>query len=88
MAKLRSESFLRYYHKAKDNCAHWKELGVLLSMEMSALELIEVNYPRDAITCMIEMLHVWLKSNPENPEAKLNEALRKLKTKLSHGETA
>ena len=52
------------------------------------LELIEVNYPRDAITCMIEMLHVWLKSNPENPEAKLNEALRKLKTKLSHGETA
>ena len=86
-ARSRGE-LIEYYKKTDDYCAHWKELGVLLGIEMPKLKVIEANNPRNAITCHMEMLDLWLKRNPANPnpEEVLDIALRKLRKKDTNGE--
>ena len=58
----------------------WKHLGLLLCMKKHRLDEIEKNNPRDVVTCMTEMLHAWITSNPENPKAMLDEALEEIRT--------
>ena len=85
-AQSRGE-FIDYYIKTKDYCAHWKELGVLLGIEMPELEVIEADNLKKSTDCHMKMLDYWLKSkDPENPEEQLDNALRRLKKKHPNGE--
>ena len=84
-AQSRGE-FIDYYTKTKDYCAHWQELGLLLSVPRTVLNIIEADNPKHTVECHMNMLDVWLTSDPKNPEEQLDIALRKLKNKYSNGE--
>ena len=83
-AQSRGE-FIEYYIKTKDNTAHWKELGVLLGIEISELQVIETDNKKSA-DCLMKMLDIWLKNNPVNPEKQLDNALKRLNNKYPNGE--
>ena len=81
-ARSRGE-LIEYYKKTDDYCAHWKELGVLLGIEMPRLKVIEANNPRNAITCHMEMLDLWLKRiKPSKPQRKTGHCLEKAMQKI------
>ena len=83
-AQSRGE-FIDYFIKTKDHCAHWKELGVLLGIEIPELEGIEAD-KKKSTDCLMKMLDIWLKKNPENPEEQLDNALKRLKKNYPNGE--
>ena len=87
MATKSKNTFGDYYRKVMDHCAHWKELGVLLEVEPSELDVIERDRPRESKDCMVAMLDAWLKSKPRNPEKQLEDALLQQNgEKLSHAQ--
>ena len=61
----------------------WKLLGLLLELKKSHLDTIEYDNPRNATACRMEMLHVWLKTNPANPKVMLDNALKEIQ-KTAH----
>ena len=63
--------------KTEHVSANWKFLGLLLGLRKSHLDEIERDrqYARD---CRMEMLDIWLKGNPDNPETQLDDALKEL----------
>ena len=64
--------------KTRQVNVYWKQLGLLLNMEKHCLDEIEHNYPRDVATCRMEMLHAWIKRDPANPKAVLDDALKEI----------
>ena len=79
--------YIDYYIKTKDYCAHWKELGVLLGIEIPELEVIEADNLKKSTDCHMKMLDFWLRNiDPENPKEQLDNALRRLKKKYPNGE--
>ena len=63
--------------KTKCVTANWKVLGLFLTVPKSRLDEIERD-KRFAVECMMEMLDTWLKSNPDNPLIKIDDAIREL----------
>lgn len=63
--------------KTKRVTANWKVLGVFLTVPKSSLDEIERD-ERFAVNCMMEMLATWLKSNPDNPLTKIDDAIKEL----------
>ena len=44
--------------------AKWKDIGILLGLSSSMLNLINIDYPTDANSCCREMLDMWLGRDP------------------------
>ena len=63
-------------HKA-EYVANWKLLGLFLGLHKSRLD--EIERERQFVSDRkMEMLDIWLKGNPDNPETQLDDALREL----------
>ena len=73
---------LKCYQKAKNHTAKWKILGFLLEVKKNTLDSIEIRRSLDVDNCMVDMLEAWLKSNPTNPEEKLDSVLHELQKTL------
>ena len=64
-----------YYCKTRAHRASWETLGALLNVEVSDLKAIDKEKRGDTNDCLLEMLNVWLQSNPACPDEKLEKAL-------------
>ena len=73
------------YRKTRHVSVHWKELGIQLKVEKYVLDEIDRDNPKDVVSCRLEMLSTWLKSDPADPEAQLDAALDDLQRTV-HGE--
>ena len=73
------------YRNTRHVSVHWKELGVLLNVEKHCLDEIDRDNPRDVVSCRMDMLSAWLRSNPADPAAELDAALDDLQRTV-HGE--
>ena len=69
-------------NKTKTFSSNWKYLGLLLQVKKHLLDATEKNYQRDVDTCKMEMLATWLRSNPADPDAELDAALKELRNTL------
>ena len=50
-------------------------LGVQLDIAVSHLQHIEKNYGSNAVRCKIEVIHFWLRNDPEPTWSKLAQAV-------------
>ena len=68
---------LAYLRKARHVSAYWKVLGVFLRVRKSRLDAIQLeNHKMDS--CMLEMLHSWMKQDGHHSKEKLEDALKEL----------
>ena len=74
----KTNKFVDFFRDTKEQNAQWKLLGLMLELKKSDLDTIEYDNPRDATACRMEMLHVWLKTNPANPKVMLDKALKEI----------
>ena len=72
------------YRNTRHVSVHWKELGALLNVEKHCLDEIDRDNLRDVVSCRMDMLSAWLRSNPTDPAAELDAALDDLQHKV-HG---
>ena len=50
----------------KKYAADWKDIGIELGLKLSTLNIIEKDYPSQAITCFQSMIDNWIKSTTDN----------------------
>lgn len=68
---------LPYFRKTRHVSAQWKVLGVFLRVPMSRLDAIQLeNHNVDS--CMLAMLHAWMKQDGQHLKEKLEDALKEL----------
>ena len=70
--------FIDCFRDTDEYNAQWKLLGSMLELKKSDLDTIECDNPRNSKSCRMEMLHVWLKTNPANPRVMLDNALKEI----------
>ena len=56
----------------------WKDLGALLDLDQSELDIVFKDTPTDSKTCCREMLSIWLQKNTDASWDKLLLAIDKL----------
>ena len=77
MEHCEDDKLLAYLRKARHVSAHWKLLGVFLKVHKSRLDTIQLeNHKVDS--CMLEMLHAWMKQDGHHSKEKLEHALKEL----------
>ena len=57
-------------------CPKWKNLAILLRLEMSTVAMIEASYPGNVRGCCLEMFNEWLQQDDTASWSKLVAALR------------
>ena len=69
---------VKYLHRyVVEEAVHkWKDLGVLLEVEYSIIEMIAANHPHDDARCFVEVLMKWLQTTPDASWYQLIRALR------------
>ena len=50
---------------------HWKEIGILLDVDIKQLEELEQTCPNDFIRCCKEMINKWLQNDRNASQNKL-----------------
>ena len=77
MEHCENDELLLYLCKARHASAHWKVLGVFLRVCIDRLDAIQLeNHNVDS--CMLAMLHAWMKQDEHHSEEKLEDALKEL----------
>ena len=56
----------------------WKLLGIFLNLDANLLGVIEVDNHQRVKMCLMEMLQLWLKQDPQPSWSTLVEALREM----------
>ena len=64
---------------------HWRLLGMLLKVKETCLNEIQQDYP--ASEWKKQMLRIWLKHDPVDPDRKLKDALAKIQNKCPNLES-
>ena len=73
-----------YYRRTRHVSASWRLLGAMLGLQVNRLDVIEQeNHSVD--DRLMKMLVTWLWSNPENPEEKLDSALKEVRPVIQEG---
>ena len=77
MEHCEDEILLAYFRKARHVSAYWKVLGAFLRVHKSRLDAIQQeNHKVDS--CMLEMLHAWMKQDGHHSKETLEQALKEL----------